>query len=176
MKNRLKIICTVVAVLLFASVANAQAGRHCNEVNVIGAIGGGMPYSISYIADYTYNYRVGGNAYIGAGVGFEWLEHGSELIGPGDLTKSFISVPVFVDLRYNLPLSKDKLYLTGVVDTGFSFGIGKEKSFSSSWIIVPQLGLKIKLCRQLYLNPRLLYRRIEKLSANMVGLNLGISF
>lgn len=165
--------------LLSASFIHAKNSKSNHEFNITGMLSNANKeaYRASINVNYTYCHNISGNFKIGAGTGFEWISIDDGLIGMGhDSHHSFTAIPVFADLRYDLPLSKDKLYLVGVADTGILCAMGSNKTFESPWFISPQLGVQIKLSNKLDLNIRAVYRYIEKINSNSFGLNIGISF
>ena len=157
------------------SFAQERESNISHEVNFMILGANDKQNTGSCAANYIFSYRAFKNFGIGAGTGYEWSYQYGWLGGPVESSR-YGGVPVFLDLRYDIPICGQKLFFTGVLDTGIECGIGKWRPFNHSFIIMPQIGLKIKLYKSLHLNVRGVYRYLEAIGANSGGVNLGLSF
>lgn len=161
---------------VFSFAQEGKEKRANHEFNFLAMGANVSKYKGSLAANYTFSYKLVKDFGIGAGTGYEWMSQDAWLGAGNTKTNSYSAIPLFIDLRYDIPLNNRKLFLTGVVDTGMICTIGDWKTYDSSWIITPQLGLKIKLYKSLCLNIRCAYRYIHTINANSIGANIGISF
>lgn len=178
----MKKYCLLLALLLACGTASAQKTHYQGEVVTYYGFGVGdirlSREGVHLINGFRFNPYLSA----GVGIGLDYLYAGRE--------ESYLSLPLFADLKFYLPLSPIANLLAWM-DCGYSFGLMGEK-FSGidvdiqGLMISPGLGVNIKSTERISLNIGLCYinqkctlsYQNEKATApvNAIGMKMGMTF